>query len=393
MQPDRARSSFAVHPMRIEGQVPAKNMLDSIIAQFSIPGRFIRAGRFGSGLINDTFLCVFEEGGTVRKYVLQRINRSVFKRPDQVMENVELVTGHIEARLRAAGVRDSSTIMPALVRSRSGPAFHLDEEGSCWRVFHFIESGEVFDTVQDASHAYEIGRAIGRFQALVADLPPDRLHDTLPGFHHTPRCLADYEDALNKAERKRVEETAAERAFVEQRRPLAPVLTHIMGTKDVPFRIVHNDPKVNNIMVHAATHEALCMLDLDTVQAGIVHFDFGDCVRSAANPAGEDAKSLGAVSLDLDLFQAIAKGYIREAGGFLTGKEIDLLSLSVKVLTFELGLRFLADHLRGDAYFRTVYPGHNLHRARVQFRLLESMEAAGEKMAETVRTIAAGRVV
>jgi Ser/Thr protein kinase RdoA (MazF antagonist) len=362
-------------------------MHNSIIAQFSIPGTFIKAERFGTGLINDTYRCAFEEGGAVRKYVLQRINRSVFRHPDQVMENVEVVTAHITARLRATGAGDPEATMPALVRSRSGQAFHLDTTGDYWRVFHFIECGTVFDTVQDTNHAYEIGRALGRFQALVADLPPDRLHDTLPGFHHTPVHLAEYDDALKDAGRTRVDGTVAEQTFVHHRRSLAPVLTGLMGTKEVPFRVVHNDPKVNNIMVHAATHEALCMLDLDTVKPGIVHFDFGDCVRSAANAAGEDAKFLDAVSIDLGLFKAMAKGYIREAGAFLTRKEVELLAPSVKVITFELGLRFLADHLRGNTYFRTTYPGQNLHRARVQFRLLESLEEAEEKMIVIVSDI------
>jgi Ser/Thr protein kinase RdoA (MazF antagonist) len=151
--------------------------------------------------------------------------------------------------------------------------------------------------------------------------------------------------------------------------------------------VVHNDPKVNNVMINAATGEALCMLDLDTVKPGIVHFDFGDCVRSAANPAGEDAEDLTAVKIDLSLFEAVAEGYLREAGSFLTRQEIALLPLSVKVITFELGVRFLADYLRGDTYFKVLHPSHNLHRARVQFKLLESVEAAEERMQEFIARV------
>ena len=362
-------------------------MLNSIISQFSIPGAFLTAERFGSGLINDTYLCAFSEAGGTRKYILQRINAGVFKHPEHVMENVRTVTSHVVNKLRALGAADPYSVTPALIHTRERASCHRDPSGAYWRVFHFIESGRVFDTVQDAKHAYEIGRCLGRFQALVADLSPDALRDTLPGFHHTPVYLAEYDAALKAAGWELAGGTVVEQEFVRNRRSLAPVLTNVMGTKDVPLRVVHNDPKVNNVMVHAATHEALCMLDLDTVKPGIVHFDFGDCVRSAANPAGEDAQSLDAVSIDLALFEALAKGYIREAGGFLTKKELELLPLSVKVITFELGLRFLADHLRGDTYFRTTRPGHNLHRARVQFRLLESMEAAEEHMIATVGSI------
>jgi Ser/Thr protein kinase RdoA (MazF antagonist) len=159
----------------------------------------------------------------------------------------------------------------------------------------------------------------------------------------------------------------------------------------IPLRVVHNDPKVNNIMIHTDTGEALCMLDLDTVMPGIVPADFGDCVRSAANPAGEDVHDLEAVGIDLSFFEAIASGYLREAGGFLTRKEIESLPLSVKVITFELGLRFLADYLRGDTYFKINYPTHNLDRARVQFRLLRRIESVEKEMISLVGRLAPRR--
>jgi Ser/Thr protein kinase RdoA (MazF antagonist) len=173
--------------------------------------------------------------------------------------------------------------------------------------------------------------------------------------------------------------------FVSRERSLASVLMDLMNSGRLPVRVVHNDPKVNNVLIHRATGEALCMIDLDTVKPGIVHFDFGDCVRSAANPAGEDAEDPGTVGLDLPLFEAVTRGYLREAGGFLTEKEVEMLPESVKVITFELGLRFLADYLRGDTYFRIKYPDHNLHRARVQFRLLESIEKAEEAITAVVK--------
>ncbi len=350
-------------------------MLTSIISRFTLLGTLVKTGRFGSGLINDTYLCEFIAGSKARKYILQRINASVFKHPEQVMENVETVTEHIQARLRREGVSDPLSVTPALVRAADGRSFFVDDGKNYWRMFHFIEAGEVFDTVLDREHAREVGRGLGRFQALVSDLDPAKLHDTLPGFHHTPRYLAEYDDALRADVRGRAEGAAAEAGFVSRRRSLAPVLTDLMKGGQLPLRVVHNDPKVNNVMIHKATREALCMLDLDTVKPGIVHFDFGDCVRSAANPAGEDAPDPGSVALDSDLFKAVASGYLREAGTFLTKKEIDMLPVSMKVITFELGIRFLADYLRGDTYFRIKYPSHNLHRARVQFRLLESMES------------------
>ncbi len=366
-------------------------MLEPIISQFNIPGTFIRSGRFGSGLINDTYLCEFIETGEERKYILQRINEKVFARPDCVMENVELVTMHIANRLRKEGMRDPYGVTPALVRTRADASHHRDASGRFWRMFHFLEAGVVFDTIFDLIHAHEIGRALGRFQNLVSDLDPEKLHDTLPGFHHTPKYLAEFDDVLKTDPHGKKAEIGAESEFIDRRRPLAPLLTDLMHRKEIPIRVVHNDPKVNNVMIRSDTREALCMLDLDTVKPGIVHFDFGDCVRSAANPAGEDAEDLGTVAVDLPIFEAVARGYLREAGPFLTAREVGLLPAAVKVITFELGIRFLADYLRGDTYFKIKYPAHNLHRSRVQFRLLESIEAAEGRMEEMVKEIARRR--
>jgi Ser/Thr protein kinase RdoA (MazF antagonist) len=359
-------------------------MLESIISQFSIPGTFIKSERFGSGLINDTYLCEFDDSGKCRKFILQRINASVFAHPEQVMQNVETVTRHIVKRLHKEGVVEPYAVTPALISTRSGRSFLLDDNCSYWRVFHFIETGKVFDTVRDRKHAYEVGRCVGRFQALVSDLSPSALHDTLPGFHYTPKYLAAYDDAVDADVGGRVAGIGPENTFVFQRRSIASTLTELIASEELPLRVVHNDPKVNNIMIQKESGEALCMLDLDTVKPGIVHFDFGDCVRSAANPAGENAKDLGSINIDMALFEAIAEGYLREAGAFLTKTELALLPRSVKVITFELGLRFLADYLRGDAYFKIQYPTHNLHRARVQFRLLESIEANEDRMASFV---------
>ena len=348
---------------------------EDIIINFPVPGALATIEKFGSGLINDTYLCTFRDNDEIRRYVLQRINVAVFKRPADVMENVEVVTRHIAARLRAEGVADPYAVTPALIHARSGRSHHVDGSGSCWRVFHFIEDGMVFDQVKDVHHAHEIGRGLGRFQSLVADLAPSRLHDTIPGFHHTPRYLEEYDNAVMRDAGGRAAGAGAEREFVSRRRSLAPMLTEPMDSGQLPLRVVHNDPKVNNVMVRRDTGEALCMLDLDTVKPGIVHFDFGDCVRSVANPAGEDGH-LDQVTFDLPLFQAVTRGYLSEASSFLTRKEVDLLPLSVRVITFELGLRFFTDYLSGDLYFKVAYPEHNLHRARVQFKLLERIEAA-----------------
>lgn len=362
----------------------SQDNLESIISRFSIPGTLVKTDPFGTGLINDTYLALFDTESGQRKYILQRINPSVFRNPLQVMENVEIVTAHIVNKLRLQGVSDPFLVTPALIHTRDNTSSCRDETGNYWRVFHFIEAGIVHDRVIDRNHAYETGRGVGRFQAQVSDLLPTRLHDTLPGFHHTPHYLREYDAALSLDVAGRSSVAGAEMKFISSRRKLAPVLTDLMASGELPLRVVHNDPKVDNVMIHHATHEAICMIDLDTVKPGIVHFDFGDVARSAANPTGEDAPDLNRVHFDLSLFEAVAAGYLREASAFLIDQELAMLPISVQVITFELGLRFLADYLRGDTYFRIRYPAHNLHRARVQFKLLEKIEAAEDKMAALI---------
>jgi Ser/Thr protein kinase RdoA (MazF antagonist) len=354
--------------------LPAEHLND-VVRRFSLPGA-PACERYGSGLINDTWRCVVGGGGATHRYILQRINGAVFPRPDLVMENIETVTAHLRQRLERTGAALPDAQVPIPLRTRDGRSFLRDAHGAYWRMFPFIEEGMVFDAIQGPAHAHEVGRCLGRFHALVADLPPDRMHDTLPGFHHTPAYLEDLRAAARSDTAGRAADVRRELDLVEARTADAAMLLAARDSGRIPVRVVHNDPKVNNIMIDRVTGRALCMLDLDTVKPGIVHFDFGDCVRSTANPAGEDADP-GDVEFDGRCYEAIREGYLQEASDSLTSEERALLPLSVRIITFELGVRFLADHLRGDRYFRTVRSGQNLHRARVQFRLLERMEQAG----------------
>jgi Ser/Thr protein kinase RdoA (MazF antagonist) len=347
------------------------------LAGFALPGPCEAIEPFGSGLINATWRFSAPAGPGAHWFILQRLNGSIFPRPDQVMENISTVTGHLLDRQRREGETRPEDRSLVLVPACDGRSYVIDGSGACWRVFRFIEGGQVFDTVQGPDHAREVGRCLGRFQALLSDLDPDRLHDTLPGLHHTARYLEELQEAARADASGRRSGAMSELKKIEAYQGIADLLLAPLQDHRIPLRIVHNDPKVNNVLVHARSGKAICMLDLDTVKAGTVLFDFGDCVRSAANPGGEDAADLDEVRFDLPCYEAIRRGYLEEAGLFLTAEELALLPLSVRVITFELAVRFLADHLRGDTYFRVAYPGHNLHRARVQFRLLRSIEQSG----------------
>lgn len=360
-----------------------KDMQRSIFSSFDIPGHLVGCEPFGSGLINDTWLCTAVQSGIEHRYIIQRINTSVFPSPVHVMENIETVTAHIASRLREKGASDPFTITPCLVPARSGLSYFIDGEGGFWRAFHFIESCVAYERVTEPWLAREVGVALGRFHALVSDLRPQMLHDTLPWFHHTPRYLKEFDDVA-KDGCGSAGGLRAEIAFVNERRNIVSLLIDAMDSGAISVRVVHNDPKVSNVLINTVTRKAISLIDLDTVKPGIIHFDFGDCARSVANPAGEDPKDFGDVRFDLRLFRELAAGYLEEAGGFLTKNEIHLLPASVKVITFELGLRFLTDHLKGDTYFKVGYPGQNLQRARAQFRLLEQIERAEEDIAAII---------
>lgn len=324
--------------------------------------------RHGHGLINDTFVVRLQSG---RRLLLQRVNRRVFPDPGRIVANLRTLTAHLATKARdgaSPGLR-----LPALVAAADGQEAFVDAEGGFWRALEFLEHTRSCDTIEHHAQAGEVGAALGRFHALLHDLPPERLHVALPGFHDTRACLARYERV--SAERASDDPALrAAREIVASHRTLAGVLADAQRAGRLPLRPVHGDPKLNNFLFDESGTRVVSLIDLDTVQPGLVHHDVGDCLRSCANRAGEAPRSLDAVRFDLDVARALLEGYLSQARAFLSREETALLYEAIRLLPFELGLRFLTDHLEGDVYFRTAWRGQNLHRALVQFRLLEDIE-------------------
>ena len=339
-----------------------------VASQFQIYGEFINAGPYGSGHINDTYCAVFNQGGTPVRYILQRINHHVFKTPVALMENVERVTTHISKKV--AGHPDFSRCGLTLIPARDGRAWHSDEGGNYWRTYIFVENARTYDAVESPQQAFQAARAFGRFQKLLADLPAPQLHDTIPGFHHTPQRFAKLEAAIaaDPANRARLAESEIE--FALNHKAMAGVLL----AAGLPERVTHNDTKLNNVMLDDKTGEGICVIDLDTVMPGLAPYDFGDIVRTSTSPAKEDERDLSKVQMQFPMFEALARGYLETAAEFLTKAERQLLVLSGKLITFEIGIRFLTDYLEGDSYFKVHREGHNLDRCRTQFKLVESIE-------------------
>ncbi len=335
---------------------------------FAIEGEFAGAAPYGSGHINDSYRAVFRQNGTQSRYILQRINHRIFKNPVTLMENIERVTAHLAAQVTGDPDRDRRVLR--LIPTRRGGVLHVDTEGGYWRAYLFIDRATTYNSVESPDQAFQAAKAFGEFQRMLADLPAPRLHDTIPDFHHTPKRFEALEQAIAADLAGRVAAARPEIDFALARKPLAGALA---GT-GLPERVTHNDTKINNVLLDDATGEGTCVIDLDTVMPGLAAYDFGDMVRTATCRAAEDERDLNKVRMEFRLFEALARGYLSTAGGFLTPAERDSLAVAGKLITFEIGIRFLTDYLNGDTYFKVHRQGHNLERCRTQFKLLQSIE-------------------
>ena len=335
---------------------------------FSIEGDLRAAEPYGSGHINDSYRAIFQRNGSQSRYLLQRINHRIFKDPVTLMDNIERVTAHLAAQV--SGRRDRTRRVLTLIPTRSGGVLHVDETGDYWRAYLFIDNATTYNSVESSNQAFQAARAFGEFQRMLADLPAPRLHDTIPDFHHTPKRFATLEQAIAADAAGRVALAQPEIDFALARKPLANAIIHA----GLPERVTHNDTKINNVLLDDSTGEGTCVIDLDTVMPGLVAYDFGDMVRTATSPAPEDEQDLAKVRMEFPLFEALARGYMSTASAFLTQEEKESLAVAGKLITFEIGIRFLTDYLSGDTYFKVHRQGHNLDRARAQFKLLESIE-------------------
>ena len=350
--------------------------------RFQFHGEVVCIAPHGNGHINSTYRVECHGAGATARYILQRINREVFRNPANVMENVERVTAHLGAQ--AAGEPDPHRRVLKLVPALNGRNWHVDAEGETWRAYRFIERAHTYEAATSAAQAFQAACAFGRFQQQLADLPAPRLHDTIPDFHHTPKRFAALDAAIAADVKGRAVLATPEIEFALARQPIAGVL---LGA-NLPERITHNDTKFNNVLLDDATGEAICVVDLDTVMPGLALYDFGDMVRSTTSPANEDEQDLSKVTMRFPFFEALVRGYLKAAGGFLTPAEKKYLAFSGKLIAFETGIRFLADYLAGDTYFKVHREGHNLDRCRTQFKLVESIERQEEKMNRLVESIA-----
>ncbi len=352
----------------------------SIASQFRILGEFVSAESYGTGHINDTYLAVFNQGGNAVSYIFQRLNGEVFKQPAAVMENIQRVTAHIRGKL--SGTRDLSRSVLTLISTWRDVLWHCDDHGSFWRAYIFLENARTYDRVRSAQQAFAAAKAFGTFQRHLADLPPPRLHETIPAFHDTPARLVQLERAVAADTANRARLAKPQIDFVFRRRSV----TTLLLAANLPERVTHNDTKLNNVMLDDRTGEGVCVVDLDTVMPGLVAYDFGDMVRTTTSSSPEDETDLSKVEMRFELFEALVRGFLSATHGFLTSAEKDCLALAGKVVTLEIGMRFLTDFLQGDRYFKIHREGQNLDRCRAQFKLVQSIERQEDRLRHSVES-------
>jgi len=354
----------------------------AVADEFALPGPVAAVETFRGGHINDSWLVT--TGGGPARFLLQRINGHVFPRPDLVMENVARVTAHLADALARDAVPNAERRALTLVPTHAGGPAHVDATGAYWRVLRFIEGAIARDRPASAAEAYEAGRAFGRFQRLLADYRGPRLHETITDFHHTPRRVEALERAVaaDRGGRAAVARTEIETAL--RNRSLASALLDRHARGELPERVVHNDAKMPNVLLDAATGQGLCVVDLDTVMTGLALYDFGDMARTMASDAAEDTTELSAVTVRVDRFAALARGYLDGSGRLGDDGERALLVTAARVITYEQAVRFLTDYLNGDRYYRTTHPEHNIERCRAQLALLEAYTNAEPALTRAV---------
>lgn len=346
-----------------------------IANHFQLDTRAVSAENYGGGHINDTFLLKTETG---RSYILQRINTSVFKNAEALMNNVVLVTDFLKKKILSAG-GDPLRETLSVVLTEEGKTLYRDSE-ECWRVYTFIDGAVTLQTCENGEQFYASACAFGHFQKLLADFPADTLYESIPNFHNTKSRFQDFEAAVTKDVCCRAATVEKEIAFVRSRKEFAATLVDMQEQGKLPLRVTHNDTKLNNVLFDETTGLPLAVVDLDTVMPGLSINDFGDSIRFGATYAAEDEPDLRKVNFDLELFEYYTRGFLGECGSLMTENEKKMLPVGAMMMTFECGMRFLTDYLNGDTYFKIHRQGQNLDRCRTQFKLVSDMEKAKAEM-------------
>ena len=352
------------------------NEIKTAFDAFQRGGNIVSVEQFTAGLINATYLIETDKS---EKYILQKINTFVFKKPNELMFNIVGVTKHITEKIKENGgdyKRENLNFLPC----DNGEYYFRDENNGAWRLYIYVDEALTYNKPKNDDTFRNAGRSFGRFMKLLDGYPADTLHETIKNFHYTPARYENFLRAVKADIKGRKAVCEDEIQFVIDRKADTHKLTDLITEGVLPLRVTHNDTKLNNVLFDIKTDKGICVIDLDTIMPGLSLYDFGDSIRSGANTAAEDEADLSKVGIDLNLFEVYVDGFLSETAESLNDAEIENLAYGAKLMTFECGIRFLTDYLEGDVYFRTTHPEHNIIRARNQFKLVADMEAHMDEM-------------
>ena len=359
--------------------------VEAVASNFRFDETFDHFQPYGTGHINDTFLVTCYVEYRKQHYLLQRINHFVFKQPDAVQHNVRLVSDALYEDYK--DVKDGDRRFITLIKTKDGKDFYKDADGNFWRMYDFAEHVTGYDVVENVSQAYQASKAFGSFLSALAKIPSDEIKVTIPDFHYTPKRLEACIEAIEADKCGRAASCQAQIDFVMAHKDMAGYLVDLHERGEIPMRVTHNDCKLNNVLLDSETHEAIRIIDLDTIMPGLAHYDFGDLVRTSTSPAKEDEPDTEKIYMRMEIFEALLRGYLSATKETLNEREVKELPFAGKLITFEIGLRFLTDYLSGDEYFKTKYEDHNLVRCKSQFKLVQSMIDQWDKMNDLVEKI------
>ena len=355
------------------------NYID-LVNKFKFEGELVTSELHICGHINNTYILDFKkEDGSIIKYILQRINTDVFPKVDELMSNIDKVTKHISKKIELEG-GDITREGLRLVHTIDNKLYYKTSQGDFFRAYHFISGARTYMMVEDPMDFYKCGKALGKFQNQLSDFEADTVYEIIPDFHNTRKRYNDFIQAVKNDPCGRVKDVQAEIDFIMTREKETGILVDLLNEGKLPLRVTHNDTKYNNIMIDDETGDAICVIDLDTVMPGLSLYDYGDSIRSGATTALEDEVDLSKVNFDINLFELFTKGFLESCGKDLTETEIEYLPFSAKLITLELSIRFLMDHINGDKYFQIHRENHNLDRARNQLKLVSDMEESIDQM-------------
>lgn len=358
------------------------NNLKKIIENFAINGEIVEINPINNGIINTTYVVVFKSNNQSSKYLLQKINTNIFKEPYRLMKNIENVTNYIKSK-----DTDSKEFVTVINTKEGAPLYVSEDDFShkeYYRVYNYIDDSITYNKSVSKEVVYNTGKAFGHFCKVLRNYPMELLEETIENFHNTKKRYLDFLESYKLDAVERRQKAYQEICEIMSRQEDCNIIVDLLDKKKIPYRVTHNDTKVNNVLMDPNTKRSIAVIDLDTAMPGSGLYDYGDGVRSAASTALEDEKDLSKVSLDMEMFKAYTDGYLSEMADYLKTAEVNNMANSIKVITLELAIRFLSDYLNGDTYFKTDYETHNLDRARNQLKLVKDIESKMPEMEEYI---------